>query len=80
MWVLLVGFMRYLSVLLESYLGIYGKKTPPNPYARTIAGILFVALLMPWVFDKVIYFYPVLVASVLVFFSFGYSFYLAMKK
>ena len=79
-WILFVGLMRYLSVWLELGLGIFGKQTPPNPFAKTIAGILFVALMLPWLFGKNIYFIPVLIASLLVLFSFSYSFYLALRK
>jgi len=78
-WILGIGWLRYAAVLLEVVLGIHGKAAPPNPYARSIAAILFVALLLPWLFTYSIYIIPLYIASILVCFSFSYSFYLALK-
>ena len=77
-WILWVGWLRYLAVVVEILLGIHGQEAPPNPYARNIAGFLFVALLMPWISSSTVYYWPLLLAAVLVTFSFAYSFYLAL--
>ncbi|MEM8909993.1 MAG: CDP-alcohol phosphatidyltransferase family protein, partial [Bacteroidota bacterium] len=79
-WILLVGWMRYGAVLVEVGLGIHGQPLPPNPFARSIAGVLFVALLLPWILPPQLYFIPVAIAAGLVSFSFAYSFYLAFRE
>ena len=79
-WILLIGLMRYGAVIAEIILGLHGQPAPPNPFARYIAGFLFVVLLMPWVFPKTIYYLPVSIGAILVTFSFAYSFYLFFKK
>lgn len=79
-WILLIGLMRYGAVIIEIILGLHGRPAPPNPFARYIAGFLFIVLLMPWIFPKTIYYLPVSIAGILVTFSFSYSFYLFFKK
>lgn len=79
-WILGIGWLRYAAVLLEVVLGIHGKPSAPNPYARSIAAFLFVALLLPWIFSYTIYIIPLSLAAILVCFSFAYSFYLALAK
>jgi len=48
-WILWAGWLRYLAVVVEWALGIHGKEAPKNPFARGIAGFLFVALFLPWI-------------------------------
>lgn len=79
-WILWAGWLRYGSVLVEMLLGVHGQPSPPNPYARFIAGLLFIALLLPWLVPKSVYLIPVGLALILVTFSFGYSFYLFFTK
>jgi len=79
-WVLWAGWLRYLAVLVEWALGIHGQPAPPNPFARSIAGFLFVALLLPWIWSNPISMSILMGAVIAVTFSFGYSFYLALFK
>ncbi len=74
-WILVVAYMRYLYVWIVRLLGWANRQEPHNPYARYIAGILFWSLMSPFFFDTVIHFPILVVATILLYFSFGYSFF-----
>lgn len=73
-WVLLPGFMRYLYVVFILIFKLQGRKEKSTRFAKTIAVILFSALLMPLILPRMIYFPAMLLASILVVYSFGISF------
>lgn len=73
-WILVVGFMRYLNVGLFCLFKLPPKKEPKRKYASYIAGFLFVALLLPFIFPQWLYFPLLTLASVLVTASFIISF------
>ena len=73
-WVLLVGFMRYVYVGLILLFKLQDRKEKSTRFAKTIAVILFSALLTPLVLPKFIYQPAMILATVLVTYSFGLSF------
>lgn len=80
MWILFVGFMRYYYVILIFTAGLQRLKEKRTKYGPFIGVILFVSLMMPFVFNKEIYVPCLYIASILVTFSFGWSFYLLLKE
>lgn len=73
-WVLAVGYMRYIYVGLILLFKLQGRKEKSTRFAKTIAVILFSALLMPLVLPSFLYQPAMIIATVLVLYSFGLSF------
>lgn len=73
-WILIIGGMRYLYVGLLHLFRLQNKKEKSTRFAKTIAVVLFVALLFPLVFPIGIYLPVVLMASFLILYSFFVSF------
>ena len=73
-WILIVGYLRYLYVMALHLFSLQNKKEKSTKFAKTIAVLLFFALLFPLI-SSVQFYYPlVLIASLLVLYSFGVSF------
>lgn len=73
-WVLLVGYARYLYVGLILVFRLQAKKEKSTRFAKTIAVTLFTALLLPLVSAPNIYKPAMILAAILVIYSFGLSF------
>lgn len=73
-WILLIGFMRYLYVSLILIFKLEGIKEKSTRFAKTIAVVLFSSVLMPLVLPQWIYYPSMILAAVLVVYSFGLSF------
>ena len=73
-WVLLVGFMRYIYVGLILLFNLQNKREKSTRFAKTIAVVLFSALLTPLILPKSIYLPAMIIATILVVYSFGHSF------
>lgn len=73
-WILIVGFLRYMNVFIFFIFNLKPRKEPKRKYASYIAGFLFMALLSPFILPEQIYFPILSLASILVTFSFIISF------
>lgn len=73
-WIVPVGFMRSLYVGGILVFRLQDQREESTRFAKTIAVLLFVALLTPLVLPKVLYHPIAVVASILVAYSFLFSF------
>ena len=73
-WILMIGFMRYAYVLLLFLLNISQKNDPSTRFAQVVAGILFCALITPFVMTENIYLPCILLSSLFLIISFSRSF------
>jgi phosphatidylglycerophosphate synthase len=73
-WILLIGFMRYIYVLVLFFLNISQRNEPSSRFAQVIAGILFYALITPFVMTENLYVPCILLSSILLIISFSHSF------
>ena len=79
-WILPVGFLRYGYVILIYFLRMHRLPERRTKFGPAIAVILFIALILPFVLPNNIYIPILVTASVLVSFSFGWSFYLLILE
>lgn len=79
-WILLAGFMRYFYVALVYFTGMHHLTEKRTKFGPLIGVVLFVALLIPFVLPRSIYFPCLIGASVLVTLSFAWSFYLQIVE
>ena len=79
-WILLIGFMRYIFVVIKYITGLNKMKEKRTRFGPTIAGILFIALIIPFVLKPVIYSPCLIAASILVSLSYAWSFYLLVVE
>ena len=78
-WILLVGFMRYIFVVSKFFTGLNSLGEKRTKFGPAIAGILFVAVIIPYILKPGIYFPYLIGASILVSLSFAWSFYLLLR-
>lgn len=79
-WILLVGFMRYFFFVLKYFMGLHDLRDKGTRLGPAIAAVLFVALFIPYILQRTIYFPCLIVASALVTLSFAWSFYLLITE
>ncbi len=79
-WILLIGFLRYFYVVLIYFMKMHYLVEKRTKFGPTIAVVLFIAVLIPYVLPKYIYFPFLLLASCLVIISFTWSFYLLILE
>ena len=73
-WILLVGFMRYLYAVLLFLLNLSHRKDPSSRFAQIVAGILFCTLITPFVLPEYVYSPCVIFSSILLIVSFSHTF------
>ena len=73
-WILFVGFLRYLYVVALKLFQLEKKKEKSTRFAKTIAVVLMSALLAPFVLPTNIYLIMISTAALLTIYSFGVSF------
>lgn len=73
-WILFVGFLRYIYVFLLKVFKLEGKKEKSTRFAKTIAVVIMIALLTPFALPPFLYTPILVIASVLTVYSFGVSF------
>ncbi|KAA3632836.1 MAG: CDP-alcohol phosphatidyltransferase family protein, partial [Bacteroidetes bacterium] len=73
-WILFIGFLRYLYVLTLKLSGLEGKEEKGTRFAKIIAVLIMSALLAPFVLPEMVYMSMIVLASVLTVYSFGVSF------
>ncbi len=79
-WIIIIGLLRYLNVMAEFLFVNKNALDPRLKVAVYIAVYLFIALLTPIFFDRLIHFPIVLSASILVSASFIYTFIFKIKN
>lgn len=72
-WILVIGFMRYIYVLIFMLIKFKGKEKSTR-FAKTIAVIFMIGMLCPMVFSKDVSYWILLGVSILTAYSFGVSF------
>ena len=70
-WILVVGFMRYSTVMVVYFLGWENYREPRTRFARTAVGFLSLSLISPLVFEASTYM-PILIAAT-IFITLAYS-------
>ena len=79
-WILLIGFLRYIYVVLLYLFDLQNKPEKSTRFAKTIAVALFIALMFPLLFPKAVFIPGVMLASISVFLSFARSFFLLLRS
>jgi phosphatidylglycerophosphate synthase len=78
-WIILPGFLRYLYIIGLFLFRAQEKEEKRNPIARLLAGFLFIALPLPFVWDHPLARWLVYLASFGIVVSFGKSIVLAIQ-
>lgn len=73
-WILFIGFLRYIYVFFLKILNVEKKPEKSTRFAKTIAVIIMIALLIPFAFPAFLYTPILIIASALTVYSFGVSF------
>ena len=79
-WILIIGFLRYLYIVLVYFLGMHQLTEKRTRIGPIIGVLLFIGLLIPFILPRIIYFPFLIVVSVMVSMSFSWSFYLLAKE
>ena len=77
-WILFPGYLRYFYMMVWKLIPLEQKKEPKRRYASIIAGIFFVALLLPFLLPEYLYQWPLRIAGALIIGSFAFSFWYQM--
>ena len=78
-WIILSGLLSYGYVMADYLLDWSTKKVPANRHARVLSVIVFSTYFTPFVFPYMVYFPLVVLGTVLLAFSFGYSIFLRYR-
>ena len=74
LWIVVLGFLPYLYGFFIYLMGVADKEPKKAKFRTRIAGLFFIAILMPFVFDFGFYYPVVIVAGILLLTSFLASF------
>lgn len=79
-WILFPGYLRYLYMIVWKIIPREQQKEPKRRYASVIAGIFFVALLLPFLLPEQLYQWPLRISGALIIASFSFSFWYQMTS